>query len=340
MQHPPPTIVIVIPFYNGASFIERSVHSAFTQTVAASEVIVVNDGSEPEERAALDVLAQRYPFRILDKSNGGQGSARNAGVAASTADFICFLDQDDFFLETHIETLIAAIPQGDPRLGFVYADVYEADVDGQIIRTSMVKAHASDHPKRSIFEMIAADMFVLPSASLIVRRAFEAVGGFDDQFMGFEDDDLFLRIFRAGFTNHFVDKAVTVWCIHTSSTSFGIRMIRSRFKYFRKLVGMFPDEPLRGRFYLRDYLVPRFGKLFVNDGIKSLKEDNQYRAEMRAVLDEYAAIVLGNPHVGRGSKLQLRTTMFLLKSTPHFMLKWIFGIVNGRVLRLLRRLLA
>jgi glycosyltransferase involved in cell wall biosynthesis len=97
-----PSVVVIIPFYNGADFIERSVKSVFEQSVPATEVIVVNDGSRPEERASLDALAARYPFRIIDKENGGQGSARNAGVKASTSDFICFLDQDDFYLPNHI----------------------------------------------------------------------------------------------------------------------------------------------------------------------------------------------------------------------------------------------
>jgi len=191
-------VAVVIPFYNGAAFIERALRSVFSQTVPASEVVVVNDGSAPDQRSALEALAESFPFRIVDKENGGQGSARNAGVKASTAPFLCFLDQDDFYLETHIETLVNAIPDRDPRFGFVYGDLFEADGLGQVLRTAMVKDHARDHPKRSILEMIAADMFVLPSATLVARRAFEAVQGFDEQFMGYEDDDFFLRIFRAG----------------------------------------------------------------------------------------------------------------------------------------------
>ncbi|OWK21780.1 hypothetical protein AJ88_11715 [Mesorhizobium amorphae CCBAU 01583] len=68
----------------------------------------------------------------------------------------------------------------------------------------MIKAHSS-HPKADIFNMLSGDMFVLPSASIISRSAFKAVQGFDQQFMGYEDDDLFLRMFRAGFTNTFID---------------------------------------------------------------------------------------------------------------------------------------
>ncbi|MFZ3117843.1 MAG: glycosyltransferase family A protein [Variovorax sp.] len=332
-------VVVVIPFYNGAAFIERALRSVFAQTLPAAEVIVVNDGSAPEQRATLDDMARRFSFRIIDKENGGQGSARNAGVAASTAGFVCFLDQDDFYLETHIETLVNAIPSRDPRFGFVYGDLFEADAAGQTIRMGIVKDHAADHPKRSVLKMIAADMFVLPSAALVTRRAFEAVEGFDEQFMGYEDDDFFLRLFRAGYTNYFVDQPVTVWCIHTASTSFSIRMSRSRFRYFTKLAAMFPDEPLRNRFYMRDFLVPRFGKLFINDVIKRRLRRDPDLPESFQMLDAYGALILANPSIGTVAKLKFRATAWLLKRTPDSVLFNLFRLVDGRILSSVRRLL-
>jgi len=333
-----PTVVVVIPFYNGADFIERSVKSVFNQTVPADEVIVVNDGSRPEEREALGALNARYPFKIVDKENGGQGSARNAGVAASTSDFICFLDQDDFYLPNHIELLVNAIPRDDARFGYVYADLYEADVDGNVVRTELVKQHAKHNPKTSIFDLLRFDMFVLPSATIVGRAAFEAVGGFDPQFMGFEDDDLFLRIFRKGYSNHYLDRAVTVWCIHTESTSFGIRMIRSRYRFFKKLAETFPDEPKRGRFYLRDYLMPRFGKLFVDHAIQAIKLDNEYRDEMFEHLDDYVHMVVTNPYVGVRAKTKLRITRFLLAHSSPGMVRAIGSATKFPLIRGFRRI--
>lgn len=335
---PRPSVVVVIPYYNGADFIERAVKSVFDQTVPAHEVIVVNDGSRPEEREALGALAGRYPFRVIDKENGGQGSARNAGVAASTSAYICFLDQDDFYLPNHIEILVDAIPADDARFGFVYADLYEADVDGNVMRTAIVKEHSKDHPKTSIFDLLRYDMFVLPSATLVSRVAFEAVNGFDPQFMGFEDDDLFLRLFRKGFSNYFLDRAVTVWCIHTESTSFGIRMIRSRYRFFLKLAAMFPDEPKRNRYYLRDYLMPRFGKLFVDHAIQAIKLDNEYREEMFAHLDTYARMVLSNPYVGVRAKLKLRLTRFLLSHSSPGTVRAVGAVTKLPLFRAFRRL--
>jgi len=322
-SHAAPAVAVVIPFYNGSVFIERALRSVYAQTMPAAEVVVVNDGSRPQEREFLHALQPRYGFKLIDQENGGQGAARNAGVAASSAPYICFLDQDDFYLEHHIRILVNAIPPDDPRLGYVYGDLWEADGDGNIVSNEMIK-NFSTHPKRNLQVMLRHDMFVLPSASLIRRAAFEAVAGFDTQFIGCEDDDLFLRIFRAGYTNYFIDQAVTVWCIHTSSTSYSMRMAHSSLKYFKKLAAAFPDDPRRSRYYLRDCLVPRFLRSFVWYAVKTAQASDENRQEMNAILSEYSAIALANPHLGSFTRLKLRAMA---------------GKISLRQIRLVRRLL-
>lgn len=307
-----PTVAVIIPFYNGARWIERAVKSVAEQTVKADEFIVVNDGSRPDERSILDLLAEKYDFRILDKENGGQGSARNAAVAATRAEYLCFLDQDDFYLDTHIETLLDNLPENDRRLGFVYADLHIADGDGGLIFTSSVKEHSPSNPKRSLIDLLRTDMFVLPSASLISREAFLAVGGFDPRFTGYEDDDLFLRLFRKGYTNYFIDRPVTVWCMHTGSTSWSIKMSRSRFRYFKKLAASFQDDAAKRIFYFRDCLVPRFGRAFIVDAIQSAKNGSEHREEVCQILREYRDIVCSHSEVPMRYKLKLRLSTFFL----------------------------
>jgi len=303
----------------------------------AAEVVVVNDGSRPQEREFLHALQPRYGFTLIDQENGGQGAARNAGVAASSAPYICFLDQDDFYLEHHIRILTDAIPPDDPRLGYVYGDLWEADGEGRIIRNTMIKG-PSAHPKSDLANMLRHDLFVLPSASLIRRAAFEGVDGFDTQFTGYEDDDLFLRIFRAGYTNYFVDRAVTVWCVHTGSTTFGMGMVRSCLMYFKKLAAMFPDEPLHNRYYLRDCLIPRFRGHFAAYVIKTALAGDANQAEMRAMLGEYAAIALANPNMGSLAKLKLRVFVTLARVSPPWLIRAFARHLHSRPMRLLRRL--
>lgn len=314
-------VAVVIPFFNGSKFIRRSVLSVLGQTMPPAEFVVVNDGSTDDETAFLHKLADELKFKVINKQNGGQGSARNAGVAATQAPFICLLDQDDIFLPKHIEVLRSQVPD-DGRFGWAYGDLIEADGDGKVVRTSMLTAHGRGHPKSNIFDMLSYDMFILPSASIISREAFESVGGFDEQFMGYEDDDLFFRMFRAGFTNIFIGTPVTIWCINTESTSFTIRMSRSRMRYFKKLANSMPNEPLRNRFYLRDCLVPRFQKNILGEAFFAVARPNTprgallapHRDELVQMAKEFWSIVAADEYVSPRQKRRLRMQAAIISS--------------------------
>lgn len=330
-----PTVAVIIPFFNGSRWIERALTSVAEQSVPADEIIVVNDGSQANERVALDSLMGKYTFTIIDKENGGQGSARNAGVAAAQSDYICFLDQDDFYLPDHIEALVNAIPPRDSRFGFVYGDATEADGAGNILRTAMIKAHNPTHPKQDVIDILQSDMFVLPSASLISKQAFEEVGGFDSRLTGYEDDDLFLRMFRRGYTNYFIDRPVYVWCIHAESTSYSVKMSRSRFIYFTKLVDAFPDDAASSRFYFREYIAPRFGRAFIADAIRAAATKSEYRTEISENLRKFVAAVRTNGSFGWAYRVRLSLITFAITRLSPYLVSTIGFIAR---LPLLRRL--
>lgn len=345
LNAPAADVAVVIPYYNGSKYIERSVRSVLRQTNPPAEFVVVNDGSKAEEADFLHKLSKQLGFDVLDKENGGQGSARNAGVAATKSPYICLLDQDDYFLPNHIETLRAAVDD-DERFGWAYADLVEADGTGQIIRLSMIKEHSS-HPKTDIFRMIGADMFVLPSASIIARKAFEAVEGFDAQFMGYEDDDLFMRLFRAGFTNKFVDTPVTVWCINPESTSYSIRMSRSRWKFFKKVHHRFPSDPIINRFVLRDLLIPRFHASLVGEAFTAVGYPHTARGKMLVahtdelieILRQYSLLIANDEWIGRRKKLKLKLQTAIISTKSRLLTQGAFIALNNfrRLARLLRK---
>ena len=297
-------IAVVIPYYNGSKFIERALASVYRQTLPAYEIIVVDDGSTTDERTFVTNLAADGKFTLLHKTNGGQGSARNAGVDLATAEYICFLDQDDFYLDHHNAALAAAIPVNANRFGWVYGEVQEADGEGNICRTAIVKAYSAT-PKTNIYNLLAHDMYILPSASLISKAAFVAIGGFDEQFTGYEDDDLFLRLFRAGYTNTFVDNAVVVWCINTESTSFSLRMSTSRHRYFEKLRNNFRDNDVRGIHIMRDCLVPRFDRSFVDEARRAILTNASDVETKIAIFESYKAVVLATASVSVAYKRRL-----------------------------------
>ncbi|WP_083567610.1 glycosyltransferase [Hyphomicrobium sp. CS1GBMeth3] len=267
MMQPPrtysPSISVVIPLYNGADHIARALDGVFAQTVLPREVIIVDDGSEDDGADRVRDLESPVPLHIHAQPNAGQSAARNRGVSLATGDWIAFLDQDDIWRPRHLEKLhqagsaLATAP-ATSEPGWVYANVDLVDAEDHIIQPSLLHSRPGSHPKGSVLDCLRYDMFVLPSAALVSRRALKAVDGFDIELKGYEDDDLFSRLMRAGYTHGFVDEPLVMYRFHDASSSRSAAMVRSLMLYAEKLLTAFPNEPKTGSYPARDIVAPRF----------------------------------------------------------------------------------
>lgn len=91
------TISVIVPAYNIAPWISRSLDSLLAQTHPDLEIIVVDDGSSDNIREILSVYCEKHPnIRAVYKENGGVTSARLRGVAEASGDWIGFMDGDDY----------------------------------------------------------------------------------------------------------------------------------------------------------------------------------------------------------------------------------------------------
>jgi Glycosyl transferase family 2 len=119
-----PLVSILINNYNYGRFLGEAIDSALAQTYRNIEVIVVDDGSTDNSR---EVLA-KYAGRVIavQKENGGQPTAFNAGFAASKGDIICFLDADDLFLPEKIRTVVDVFHQ-NPFVAWCFDRVVQFD---------------------------------------------------------------------------------------------------------------------------------------------------------------------------------------------------------------------
>jgi glycosyltransferase involved in cell wall biosynthesis len=286
------TIAAIIPLYNGAKYINDALKSVVNQTRPADEILVVDDGSTDRGPDLVRDFAAKHPsVQLIGKNNGGQSSARNLGVACSHSDLIAFLDQDDMWRPSHLEVLAEPFDSGEHRnLGWVYSDLDKVDEDGAMVTRNLLPTLSTDHPKLSLFRCLDRDMFVLPTAALIARSAFEAMGGFDERLIGYEDDDLFLRMFRRDFENVYIPEALSVWRIHKYSTSYSSRMARSRLIYANKLFETFLDEPEMDLYYARDLIAPHFLRNAIADCVRAIRRNEaaQFR-EHRYAMRFYAS---------------------------------------------------
>ena len=264
-------ITAVIPLYNGARYIRGAIASILAQTLRPDEIIVVDDGSTDDGPAIVEEMQSTHAIRLIRKENGGQSSARNLGVDHARGDLIAFLDQDDAWYPNHLSEPIKPFTEDRAtELGWSYSDLDEVGESGELINRCFLGSMKTRHPKRSLPECLRSDMFILPSASLVLRKAFQSVGGFDERLSGYEDDDLFLRLFIAGFDNVFLPQSLSQWRIHQTSCSYSPRMAVSRATYARKLMAQFPDDPDTSRYYVRNLIAPRFFRMTLTEGRKAI----------------------------------------------------------------------
>jgi glycosyltransferase involved in cell wall biosynthesis len=269
------SVAAVIPLYNGAPFIREALESVIAQTVPADEIIVVDDGSTDDGPAIVAEMAKLHPITMLRKPNGGQSSARNMAIRHTTCTHVALLDQDDAWYEDHLERLRRPFLDGKVRrLALVYGDLDQVDRSGRQMSLGCIERGPSPHPKRSLTDCLRHDMFILPGASLVARQAMIDVGLFDERLSGYEDDDLFLRLFCAGFGSVYLPVSVTRWRVYGGSTSFSHRMAKSRMIYFDKLVEMFPDDLSLDLHWARHVIGPRFMALGRSDFLRNAKIGN------------------------------------------------------------------
>jgi glycosyltransferase involved in cell wall biosynthesis len=332
------SVSVVIAFYNGSRWIERALESVQNQTIPPNEVIVVNDGSSEDELGFLVGLKQRFDFQILNQENSGQSAARNLGVSKATSDYICLLDQDDYYLPKHNQILLGTADFEDPKFGFSYGDLWRSNEAGQILSHSSINVKIR-HPHKNLKTLVGKNMYIVPSATLINRSAFLAVGGFDPELRGYEDDDLFLRFFLAGYSHRFTPEAVTVWTMNTSSTSFSESMARSRFIYFKKLLKTFPEGSVVGTHVFGDLMYKRFAYQFAGDVIESAFRGGENYEERVARLEEYRSLVRSSKEVtARAKRRYLFVTFPIVKFSKKSLRLFLLFILRSGILSVLSML--
>ena len=100
-------VAIIIPVYNAEEFLKYSVESVLNQTYSNLEIILVNDGSKDSSGLLCDEYAEKDSrVKVIHKENGGLSCARNTGVENATADWIIFLDSDDYYEKITVEYLV------------------------------------------------------------------------------------------------------------------------------------------------------------------------------------------------------------------------------------------
>jgi GT2 family glycosyltransferase len=182
-------VTVVVPAWNRARELPAALASVAHQTARPAEVVVVDDGSTDR---TSEVAAAHGARVVRHDENRGVSAARNGGIAATSHDWIAFLDSDDEWLPRHVERLWAK------RQGHVLVAA-----SGLWVRKSGRDHHLWGVPGRrprvldSPAPLVSDD--IIPLSAVLARRdALLAAGGFDTRLTHAEDLDLWIRLLERG----------------------------------------------------------------------------------------------------------------------------------------------
>ena len=196
----------------------QAVESVLCQTWKNIEIIIVNDGipfdfinifTNDYTIAQLKDLMEKDMLKLINtESKGNRSHAANIGWKSSTGDVVLFLDDDDLLLRNHVEGLINCLRK-NPWCSIAFSGAIKENCRGKRIPLPIHQMDLVSLVKENLFPMHCA---------LVRKIALEAVNGFDESIEMFEDWELWLHLFLAGFEFAGVEQWSAVYRIHEAGT--------------------------------------------------------------------------------------------------------------------------
>lgn len=128
-------VSVVSPVYNGQKYIKNFIKSLKRQTFKDFELLLINDGSTDNtcEIARKELEKSQLKYKIINKKNGGQSTARNLGIKKAKGEYLVLLDSDDAIQKKYLENMYKALVESQSDV--VICDLNRVD-DSRIFEES------------------------------------------------------------------------------------------------------------------------------------------------------------------------------------------------------------
>ena len=241
-----PAVSVVIPCYNSAWSIERTLKSVQSQRFRDFEVIIVNDGSTDNvQNVIAPFLEGDRRFRVIDQTNRGLAATRNRGIAASIGALVAPIDADDLWHPDFLGAMVEALAD-NPSAPFAYGATFRIDEEDRLLPQPNIPKQRHDFHGLISFNSVGSG-----SAAVFRRSAVLSVGGYDETLrtrsaQGAEDWKLILML-AAGGTPVSVDRKLVCYRRAASGISQGDPglMMQGLWTVIEDLRAEFPDLPNR-----------------------------------------------------------------------------------------------
>lgn len=180
-----PKVSVVMPSYNQADFIERSILSVLNQSYPNIELIVMDGGSTDGSLEIIKKYQDRIAFWISESDNG-QAHAINKGLAKATGEWVGWQNSDDVYAPDAISKLMQCAKK-NPNAGIVMGDMSMIDAEDSLIRNIRYI--------RPSYRSILAEGMVSSNQSSFWKRSLQSKAGYLDERYHYNFDyEWFLRL--------------------------------------------------------------------------------------------------------------------------------------------------
>lgn len=192
----PPRVSVVVPAYNSAWSLGRTILSVLHQTLNDFELIVVDDGSTDDFAGAVAPFGGDHRLRIVHQDNGGLASARNRGIAEARAPLVAPIDADDLWHPDFLAECVSAL-EGDSEAPFAFAYSFRMNEDDYLFPHFLPRLA----PRHDFVGLLSLNSVACGSSAVFRRDAMLRVGCYDEDMgrrglHGAEDWKMILRMAR------------------------------------------------------------------------------------------------------------------------------------------------
>jgi glycosyltransferase involved in cell wall biosynthesis len=257
-------IAVVIPAFNAENTIAAAIKSASAQTVAPSEIVVVDDGSADRTAAVAEGMSDgqtTLPVKVIRQKNQGAAVARQTGTEATVSQYVAYLDADDWWpydklavcreilVSEPVDFLLADLQRGRP--GTAPESLLPRNSSFFPWATRYVRHHGALTAYDGLYQLTSEHGLALllrgfpvyPSTMVVRRAAIEEVSGWDGRFRRCQDFDLGLRLARR-YPLHYFHRVQAILGLHEVNEDGVAYSIKQTHGDVRVLRAHFEAEPV------------------------------------------------------------------------------------------------
>lgn len=218
-----PRFTVVIPTYNRAEALRRTLKSVLDQSFRDFEVIVVDDGSTDHTRTIVEQWGDARIRYAWIQNSGGPATPRNVGMSMATGEWLSFLDSDDLWHPLKLEAISLSIDR-DPEVDAIGNDEVIRHADGNLA----VLHHGPATP--DFYRTLLVEGNRCSTSAMTVRRAFvEAYGlrfNTAAEYVIVEDYDFWMRLALHGARYRFLNQALGEYVLGDGNISANVERSR------------------------------------------------------------------------------------------------------------------